>query len=512
MFRRKHAESSPNQVAAAAMQAEIDELRRHLDSWRRDQAVVEFDMTGAVIQASPAFLGMLGYTAEALMGMSRNRLVVADAARLADSWARLARGDSDHGELECRAGDGSTRWLLTTSSVVTGADGARVRVVMTATDITGLRHEMKELKAELDVRTEIMNLTSIVSEADKKGDIISINEKFIEVSKYSRDELIGHPHNTTRHPDMPKSTFKAMWSTIGHGEMFRGVIKNRAKDGTPYYVDAVIAPIIGDNGKPKKYLGVRYDITDLEIERQNARGVLGAIDESFGFIEFELTGQVIKANDNFLSLMGYRSEEIVGQHHRMFVDPEYARSDAYRQFWAELGEGKAQNEAFQRFGKGGREIWIQATYAPVKDETGRVYKVVKIATDVTQQRQYTNWPCGDADASTTEVMSSVSRKAISPSRDRRRGTVEEFASLQTPSTATVTTVAGHRRPRFVAARSASTPPQSEVAKGNTELSARTEEQASSLEETAASMEQMTSTVAAECRQLAAGQSTRRGCA
>ena len=146
--------------------------------------------------------------------------------------------------------------------------------------LASLKARMAQLEAELKARTDIMNVTSIVSEADKKGDIVSINEKFIEVSKYSRDELIGRPHNTTRHPDMPKETFKQLWSTIGRGETFRGIIKNRAKDGTPYYVDAVIAPIMGDNGKPMKYLGVRYDITATELERQNARGILSAIDSS----------------------------------------------------------------------------------------------------------------------------------------------------------------------------------------------------------------------------------------
>ena len=134
---------------------------------------------------------------------------------------------------------------------------------------------LQEVEAELKVRTDIMNVTSIVSESDKKGDIVSINDKFVEVSKYSRNELIGAPHSTTRHPDMHKETFKQLWQTIGRGEIFRGVIKNRAKDGTPYYVDAVIAPILGENGKPMKYLGVRYDITAAEIERQNARGILG---------------------------------------------------------------------------------------------------------------------------------------------------------------------------------------------------------------------------------------------
>jgi methyl-accepting chemotaxis protein len=248
-----------------------------------------------------------------------------------------------------------------------------------------LRTRLDAAETELKVRTDIMNETSIVSEADKKGDILSINEKFIEVSKYSREELIGQPHNTTRHPDMAKDVFKQMWSTIGRGQMFRGIIKNRAKDGTPYYVDAVIAPILGENGKPMKYLGVRYDITASEIERQNARGILAAIDNSYAYIEFDLGGHVLSANDNFLKVMGYRSDEVVGHHHRMFVDQDQVNSPAYAQFWRDLGDGKPQNNVFRRVSKTGQEVWIQAVYAPVKDEMGRVAKIVKIATDVTAE-------------------------------------------------------------------------------------------------------------------------------
>ncbi|HVY69821.1 MAG TPA: PAS domain-containing protein, partial [Verrucomicrobiae bacterium] len=210
-----------------------------------------------------------------------------------------------------------------------------------------------------------------------------VNEKFIEVSKYGRDELIGKPHNTTRHPDMPKEVFRDMWATIGRGKIFRGVVKNRAKDGTPYYVDAVIAPVLGANGKPKKYIGVRYDITAAEIERQNMRGVLGAINECYAYIEFTPQGQVLSANENFLKVMGYRQEEITGKHHRMFVEPTVANSGAYAEFWEALQSGKSHNDVFKRIAKGGREVWIQAVYAPVKDEMGRVFKVVKVATNVT---------------------------------------------------------------------------------------------------------------------------------
>ena len=253
-------------------------------------------------------------------------------------------------------------------------------------EVAQARTELEHARAELEVRRKIMNLTSIVSEADRKGDILTINEKFIEVSKYSRDELIGRPHNTTRHPDMPKEVFRQMWSTIGRGEIFRGMIKNRAKDGTPYYVDAVIAPILGANGKPEKYLGVRYDVTEAELERHNARGVLGAIDQSYAYVEFDLGGKVLHANGNFLKTLGYASDEIAGRHHRTFCEPAHAESAAYAQFWRDLGAGEAQQGVYKRIAKGGREVWIQAVYAPVKDEMGRVAKIVTIATDVTEQR------------------------------------------------------------------------------------------------------------------------------
>ena len=233
-----------------------------------------------------------------------------------------------------------------------------------------LKARLDAVESELKVRTDIMNETSIVSEADKKGDILSINEKFIEVSRYSREELIGQPHNTTRHPDMPKEVFKQMWSTIGRGQIFRGVVKNRAKDGTPYYVDAVIAPILGENGKPMKYLGVRYDITASEIERQNARGILAAIDTSYAYIEFDLGGHVLSVNDNFLKVMGYRSEEVVGHHHRMFVDPAEVNAPAYAQFWRDLNDGKPQNNVFRRVGKSGQDVLDTGRLRPGEGRDG----------------------------------------------------------------------------------------------------------------------------------------------
>ena len=284
----------------------------------------------------------------------------------------------------------SPSWI---SRLVAGAELDRVQAEMekqvadrtaAQAELAAIKERLNDVEAELKVRTAIMNTTSIVSEADKKGDILTVNDKFVEVSKYSRNELIGAPHSTTRHPDMPKETFKQLWSTIGRGELFRGVIKNRAKDGTPYYVDAVIAPIMDENGKPKKYLGVRYDITAAELERHNARGILAAVDTSYAYIEFDLGGHVLLANKNFLQLMGYEADEIVGKHHRLFVEAKESAGSGYAQLWRDLNAGKPQTAIYKRINKAGQEVWIQAVYAPVKDEMGRVMKIVKLATDVTQ--------------------------------------------------------------------------------------------------------------------------------
>lgn len=247
--------------------------------------------------------------------------------------------------------------------------------------------KQQEAIEEMNARVEIMNTTSIVSEANLKGDILTANDKYVEVSKYSREELLGKPHSITRHADMPKEVFKQMWHTIGQGKIFRGVIKNRAKDGTPYYVDAVIKPIMGPDGKPRKYLGVRYDITEYEIARHNMKGIIDAIDKSYATIEFDLKGRIQTANDFFLKTMGYRLDELTGKHHSIFVEPVYNGTPEYRVFWEKLERGEHDANQYKYLAKSGETIWFQAGYTPVMDEVGRPFKVIMLATNITEQKQ-----------------------------------------------------------------------------------------------------------------------------
>lgn len=389
--------------------------------------------------------------------------------------------------------------------------------------------KQQELMEEMQARIDIMNTTSIVSEADLRGDILTANEKYREISKYSEKELIGSPHSITRHPDMPKETFKAMWKAIGRGEIFRGVIKNRAKDGSPYYVDAVIKPIMGSNGKPRKYLGVRYEITKYELARQNMRGIVDAIDASYATIEFDLKGNVLTANHVFLQTMGYSLDEIKGKHHSQFVESAYSRSPEYRAFWEKLGRGEREAGQYKCITKSGKEVWIQSSYNPVVDEMGRPFKVLQLGDDITGQKQ------AQVEVEKLIVAAAAGQLSERIKTDRFEGTAKVFTqsvnqlldavatplteaqvvltalasndltrtltgvyqgefeqmktSLNGALTNLATTIAAVRESVEAVAAGAE-----QITKGNEALSQRTSEQASALEETSASMEEMTSTV------------------
>lgn len=354
-------------------QNELTELEEFAKAMQDSQCILTHDMEGRILDVNQNYLKAMGALSGAFVGQHESQVMPEGM------WDALRKGESQSGEFQRTNSNRKEKWFYSTYTPVKGADGKPYKVIQVAVDITTTKEELK-------ARTDIMNVTSIVSEANLRGDILNCNDKYVEISQYNRDELIGRPHNITRHPDMPKEVFKEMWATIGRGNIFRGVVKNRAKDGTPYYVDAVIAPIIGDNGKPKKYLGVRYDITALEIERQNMRGIIRAIDGSFAYIEFDTAGHVLQANNIFQTAMGYSVNEIKGKHHRMFCESTFADSFEYSQFWKDLNAGKSQNGIFKRVTKSGKEIWLQCVYAPVTDETGRVVKIVKMATDFTNMR------------------------------------------------------------------------------------------------------------------------------
>ena len=363
----------------------VAELKGKDEAINKVQAIAEYELDGTVITANENYLKIFGHELAQVQGQDHGMFVDAatrDSAAYRTFWSELAAGNPQSGEYRRLTKGGKEIWVQATYTPILDVKGQPFKVVEYTTDVTE-QNRLLAGAAELKVRVDMVNAVCIVSEANLKGEIISCNDELCRVSQYSRDELIGKPHSIFRHPDMPKEVFREMWAKIGRGEMFRGIIKNRKKDGSPYYVDAIVAPILGPNGKPERFLSMRYEITAAEIERQNAKGVISAIDSAYAFIEFDTKGQVLHANENLLTVLGYRLEEVRGQHHRLFVDPAFTASPAYVQFWNDLNAGQSKVDTFKRITKDGRDVWMQAAYTPVKDEMGRVVKVVKIATDIT---------------------------------------------------------------------------------------------------------------------------------
>ncbi len=177
--------------------------------------------------------------------------------------------------------------------------------------------------------------------------------------------------------------YRQFWADLNTGKFNAGEFKRIGKGGKEVWIQASYNPIMDQNGKPFKVVKYATDVTATKLQNADFQGQLAAISKSQAVIEFNLDGTILTANDNFLNTLGYSLDEIKGKHHRIFCDAEYANSSEYRQFWADLNTGKFHTDEFKRIGKGGKEVWIQASYNPIMDQNGKPFKVVKYATDIT---------------------------------------------------------------------------------------------------------------------------------
>ncbi|MCK2055321.1 PAS domain-containing methyl-accepting chemotaxis protein [Methylobacterium sp. 37f] len=225
-----------------------------------------------------------------------------------------------------------------------------------------------------------------VIEFDLDGTVLRANENFLSVLGFSAQEVVGQHHRRFVEPAVQDSrTYAEFWEKLRAGEFQAGQFKRIGKDGREVWIEASYNPMFDRRGKPYKIVKFASDITRQKLLDADRKGQIEAIHKAQAVIAFNLDGTVIEANENFLSVVGYTPAEIVGQHHRMFVDPALGDSPGYAAFWTKLRQGEYQKGQFKRIGKDGREVWIEASYNPIFDASGRPYKVVKFATDITAQ-------------------------------------------------------------------------------------------------------------------------------
>lgn len=219
------------------------------------------------------------------------------------------------------------------------------------------------------------------------GKIIDANDNFLKIMGYTNAEIRGKHHGIFVDPAYQSSAeYKDFWKTLAAGKFHQAEFKRLGKNGKEVWLQATYNPILGLTGRPVGVIKIATDITAIKLKTADYTGQVAAMSRSHCMIEFDVDGTIITANDNFLKAMNYRLEEIRGKHHRIFVDEEYGRSKAYRDFWASLAKGEYRAAQFRRFGKNGKEVWIEASYSPIFDMNGKPFKIVKYATDISAHK------------------------------------------------------------------------------------------------------------------------------
>lgn len=216
------------------------------------------------------------------------------------------------------------------------------------------------------------------------GTIVDANDNFLSALGYTKAEVVGKHHSMfVDKAEVAQPEYKAFWADLNSGEFKSTEFRRFTKDGSEIWIQASYNPLFNSSGKPYGVIKFASDITASKLKSADHEGQIDAISRSQAVISFNLDGIIQDANDNFLGAVGYSLEEIQGKHHRMFVDPNEASSPDYAEFWAAINRGEFKSAEFKRYGKGNKEIWIQASYNPILDMNGKPFKVVKFATDIT---------------------------------------------------------------------------------------------------------------------------------
>jgi len=223
----------------------------------------------------------------------------------------------------------------------------------------GFLSSFRDHKAKLGA----LDKSQAMIEFQPDGTILNANENFLKVMGYRHADIVGKHHAIFVDPvEAKNSAYRHFWDQLGNGEHHIGEFRRIARDGREVWIQGTYNPVIGADGRVVKVIKFASDITEETQKRTDLSGQVAAINRSQATIHFSLDGIILNANQNFLDAMGYTLDEVKGKHHHMFVEPAYKESEAYKKFWHNLNQGQFDSGEYKRLGKGGREVWIRATY------------------------------------------------------------------------------------------------------------------------------------------------------
>jgi len=402
----------------------------------RSQAMIEFNLDGTIIAANKNFLDALGYRLDEIQGKHHSMFVPADQCDSAEYkafWAALNRGEYQAREFKRIAKGGREVWIEASYNPVLDGDGKTVMVAKIATDITA-----KKIRSMADAsKIDAISRAQAVIEFRLDGTIVTANENFCKALGYSLSEIEGKHHSLfVAQAERDGAAYREFWAKLNRGEYQAGEYKRIGKGGREVWILASYNPLLDENGKPFGVAKFATDITAEKLKTADLAGQIAAIDKAQAVIEFNMDGTIITANANFLGALGYSLAEIKGKHHSMFVEPSERDGNGYREFWAALNRGQYQAAEYKRIGKGGKEVYIQASYNPIMDLNGKPFKVVKYATDVTKQvlvrmgNERVRGMMESVAAGSEELNASVREisEAMTKSRDTAMSAVDQVAA------------------------------------------------------------------------------------
>lgn len=244
-----------------------------------------------------------------------------------------------------------------------------------------LQLECSSLKSTIAAFSDTLAMIEFLPD----GQIVTANQNFLNVMGYGLSALVGKHHSLFCDSATKKSSeYAGFWKALASGQSSQGRFLRLSKNGGEVWLEASYCPVKDTNGKVTKIIKIASDITEQVIKNQELQSQSEAVSRSMATIEFSPDGKIIVANQNFLDTMGYSMEELLGKHHKIFCGKDVATSPAYREFWQKLNKGEFYSGKIHRLNKQGEKVWLEATYNPIFDSKGRLYKVVKFASDITE--------------------------------------------------------------------------------------------------------------------------------
>jgi PAS domain S-box-containing protein len=384
--------------AEEELQKTIKEISDYKYTLDESAIIATTDQRGIITHVNDNFCKISKFSREELIGKDHRIINSGHHSKelIKELWVTIANGKVWKGELKNEAKDGSFYWVDTTIVPFLNEYGKPYQYVAIRSDITERKNNEEELQKtirEISDYKYALEESAIIAITDQRGIITHVNDNFCKISKYSREELIGKDHRIINSGHHSKEFIKELWGTIAKGKVWKGELKNEAKDGSVYWVDTTIVPFLNEYGKPYQYVAIRSDITvrkkseeELQKTIREISDYKHALDESAIIAITDQKGVITHVNNNFCKISKYSYEELIGQDHRIINSGHHSK-ELIKELWGTIANGNIWKGELKNKAKDGSFYWVDTTIVPFLNEYGKPYQYVAIRSDITKRKK-----------------------------------------------------------------------------------------------------------------------------